>query len=255
MPRLSHPKITKGDAVSALIRLYRKHPPFMNELKEIRGPYFEAIRKFSLDGLAYFQENKVSPVDYYHATVSFMKGESNLDPLPSEQAKAATQLQPYFDALGELAEKWKIKAPWSVVTLFNFDIIDALSFEGLPDELEMPLEKIDLLIPWPAPLPPLDIRVSSWMMIMSGRDAILSEIGEKLKEYEDKIKERGIKEYPSSIENHARWWFEHYVNGKKYDEIAQMETETPGGSLISYAKNVGIAVKKFSKLIGINLKG
>jgi hypothetical protein len=132
MPRLSHPRITKGDAVSALIRLYRKHPPFMNELKEIRRPYFETIRKFALDGLAYFQENNVTPIDYYHATVSFMKGKSNLDPLPPEQAKDAAKLQLYFDALDELAEKWKIKAPWSVVTHFSFDIIDALSLESLP---------------------------------------------------------------------------------------------------------------------------
>jgi hypothetical protein len=67
-------------------------------------------------------------------------------------------------------------------------------------------------------------------------------------------KEIGIKEYPSRIAHHARWWFEHYVNGRTYEEIADMEVKTPGGSLISYAKNVGIAVNKFSKLIGINMK-
>ena len=200
-----------------------------------------------------FKKNLSFP-DYYQATISYMKGESKLDPLPVELAKGAAQLQLYFDALDKLAEKWKIKAPWAILILYIFDIIDALSLESLPEELDIPLEKIGSLIPWSPPLPLLKIEVSAWMLIVFGRDKIMSEIADKLKEYEGKLKGTGINEYPSSLENHARWWFEHYVNGKKYDEIAQMETETPGGSLISYAKNVGIAVRKFSKFIGVNLK-
>jgi hypothetical protein len=255
MPKLNYPKITKGDAISALIRLYRKHPQFMKELKNIREPYMNAILKLAVNGMVYFQENNVSPTDYYQATISYMKGESKLDPLPVEQAKDAAQLQPYFDDLDRLAEKWKIKAPWAILMFFIFDMIDALSLESMPDELEIPMEKIGSLIPWSPPLPPLKMEVSAWMLILFGRDKIMSEIADKLKEYEGKLKGTDIKEYPSSLENHSRWWFEHYINGKKYDEIAQMETETPGGSLISYAKNVGIAVRKFSKFIGVNLKG
>ena len=56
MPKLNYPKITKGDAISALIRLYRKHPKFMKESKEIRKPYMEIIQKFAVDSMVYFQK-------------------------------------------------------------------------------------------------------------------------------------------------------------------------------------------------------
>ncbi len=108
------------------------------------------------------------------------------------------------------------------------------------------------MAPWPPPLPPLKIEVSAWTFFVFSRDEITSEIADRLYDYEKKLKQIGIKEYPSSLVRHARWWFEHFVNGKKYDEIAQQETYTPGGSIISYAKNVGIAVRKFGKLVGIN---
>lgn len=44
------------------------------------------------------------------------------------------------------------------------------------------------------------------------------------------------------------------VHGNKYDDIAQEESYTPDGSVICYARNVGAAVRAFSKLIGIDTK-
>jgi hypothetical protein len=82
----------------------------------------------------------------------------------------------------------------------------------------------------------------------------MSEIAARISDYEQELKEMGIKEQPSSLIHHARWWFEHYVKGIKYDDIAQQETYTPGGSLISHAKNVGKAVRDFTKLVDINPK-
>jgi hypothetical protein len=255
MPRLNYSKITKGDAVSALIRIYRQQPLFMKELTKIREPYQDTIKKFTFDSIAYFLENGISPSDYYQSAVNYVSGKNEQDPFPSEKLGYISQLQPYYDSLNELAYKWKLRAVWAVVALFGFDMIDVLLKEGLPDELDMPMEVLGEILPWSPKLPPLEIKIHSWAVITMGREKILSEIADRIKQYELELKKAGLAEYPSSLENHARWWFEHYINGKKYDEIAQMETETPGGSLISYAKNIGIAVRKFSRLIGVNTKG
>jgi hypothetical protein len=129
---------------------------------------------------------------------------------------------------------------------------------GMPDAIDVPLEQLDLLYPWPPPISPLEIRVSSWAFVLYGRKQIQVEIARKLKEYEARLKALGLTEYPSSLGKHARWWFEHFVHGKGYDDIAQEEIYTSGGSLVSYARNVGDAVREFSRLVGIdttNLKG
>lgn len=80
----------------------------------------------------------------------------------------------------------------------------------------------------------------------------MKQIGRRLAIYEDELKEMGLRERPSALEKHAWWWFQRYVRNKTYDEIAQMEAYTPAGSLISYRRNVGTAVRRFSRLAGIS---
>jgi hypothetical protein len=43
MPKLRHPELTKGKAVSYLLDLYRNEPKFVRELDEIRRPYFPLL--------------------------------------------------------------------------------------------------------------------------------------------------------------------------------------------------------------------
>jgi len=251
MPRLNYPKITKGDAIAALLKQYSKEPQFMKEWAAIREPYFDVLTKFAEDGLMFFKQGNITPAEYYQDLIDYYKNEGKEDPFPADKFGYLSELQPYFDNLGELAYKWKLKAPWAVGTLYISDLINLLKHNGLPDEIDIPIEDLELIYPWEAPLPPLKIEVFAWAIILSGRQAVQNEINKKLREYESQIKIKGLHEYPSSLDKHAKWWFEHYVHHKTYDEIAQLEIHTPGGSLISYARNVGAAVRNFARLIGI----
>lgn len=64
MPKLSFPKITKGNAITALLKLYRQESDFMKELNEIREPYMHILKRFVKDSLMYFKEHKLSPTEY-----------------------------------------------------------------------------------------------------------------------------------------------------------------------------------------------
>lgn len=105
MPKLSYPKITKGDAITALLKLYRKEADFMTELGKIRQPYLAILSKFAQDSLAFFKDSSTSPAEYYQATIDYSKGKSKKDPFPAEQFGYLSQLQPYFDGLNELVYK------------------------------------------------------------------------------------------------------------------------------------------------------
>jgi len=101
-------------------------------------------------------------------------------------------------------------------------------------------------------VPHLKITVPASALIFWGRERVLAELAKRLKHYEDEIKAKGFRENPSRLEKHARWWFEYYVHGKTFDQIAAMETYI--GGPIPYAANVGAAVRRFSKLISIDPK-
>ena len=77
---------------------------------------------------------------------------------------------------------------------------------------------------------------------------ILKVIERKLASYETLLKERGLQELSSSLERHAKWWFEHYIKNKTYDDIADSERKVGGGN----SKYIGACVRRFSKLIGID---
>ena len=94
MPKLSYPKITKGDAITALLKIYRKEPDFMTELEKIRQPYLAILSKFAKDAFAFFNDGTMSPAEYYQAVIDYNKGESRKDPFPAEQFGYLSQLQP-----------------------------------------------------------------------------------------------------------------------------------------------------------------
>jgi hypothetical protein len=125
----------------------------------------------------------------------------------------------------------------------------------MPQEVSIPLEKYQFLYPFKALLPPLVLPISAWALILNGRKEVLDMIRVRLQDYEDQLKSQGLKEKPSSLNRHAKWWFEHFVEGMKYDDIANAEVEA---SLeehpIIFARNVGRSVREFSKIIGINPK-
>jgi len=248
MPKLSYPKITKGDAITALLKLYRKEPDFMTELGKIRQPYMTILSKFAQDAFTFFSNGKMSPAEYYQAAIDYNKGKRKKDPFPAEQFGYLSQLQPYFDSLNELAYKWKLRAPWAVIALSHFDLIDLLKkAQGLPDEIDIPLESLESIYPWAPPVPPLEIKIPAWAIILFGREPVQAEVTKKLQKYESEIKDKGLSEYPSSLNMHAQWWFEHYVHKKNY---VQLEDEYPSANKESIKR----AVWKFTKLLGINIR-
>jgi len=220
MPRLSYPQATKGDAIYALLKFYRNDPDFMKELEQLRGPYMALLDRFSIDALDFFLNTPLSSKEYLKATLDYYPGESKTTPLPgAEQFPYFAQLQPYFDGLDDLAHKWNLRARWAVLMLAFLDILDCWKARGMPAEFDIPLEKFDSLYPWEPPAPPLTIAVPAWAIVLLGRKVVLKELAKKLRQYENQIKAVGLKEYPSALRMHARWWFEHYVKGKTYAEL------------------------------------
>lgn len=246
MPKLSFPKLTRGLAINHLVSLYRNHPPFKKELEEIKEPYKETIRIIVIDAWNNPPAIYENIRDYLQAVDDYINGKSNLCPFSAKFEKRAVQLIEYLDLLEKLAAKWKLNAPWAVSVLYNFDVLDVLQTRGTKENTGIPLEKMESISPWPSPVPPLKIEVSAWAFSMYSRDEIIDEIADRLKEFEGKIKETGVKEYPSSLEKHARWWFEHYILGKTYPEIEKEEEvlrETIKRKVWAFTKLIGIKVK------------
>lgn len=266
MPRLSDPRITKGRAVSALIRLYLEEPEFYSELCQIRQKHNEVVLEFISRQieLPAHCTSTMTPEEYYSTfreLYAFLTRPSAGHALPpdvshrlEEMENICLELRPYFTDLEQLAYRWNLRAPWAGPMLHLDYLHDCLKTLGMPDAIDVTSEQLELLYPWPPPIPPLEVKVSAWALVLFGREEIQIDIAQKLKAYEDQLKALGLTEYPSSLHKHARWWFEHFAHGKKYDDIAQEETYLPGGSSVSYARNVGEAVRRFSRLIGIDIR-
>ena len=255
MPKLSDPRITKGHAVDSLLKIYRNDQEFVQELEKIRNPYLDLIIQYALDSFDSGKKSRLSPRDFFNTAIERAKSMHQGAPFSPQASVYAAQLQPYFDTLSKLAYRWKLRASWAAPMLVIYDMFDVLRIKGLmPDEIDLPLEEFNSLYPWLPPLPTLEIKIPAWAIVLQGREKVLAEVGKKLCQYEKEIKAIGLTERPSSLQKHAKWWFEHFIHGKKYDDIAQEEAYTPGGSSISYARNVGEAVRRFSRLVGIDIK-
>lgn len=260
-PKLTHPFLAKGQAIAYLIQVYRNDLGFVEELDRIRQPYMPVLFDLAKAILSFWVEcRKTLAPDEYWTLRDYYLGESQQAPgLPAqleEQRKQMQQLwgdlQPYALGLSNLAYRWKLRAHWAASVLLYYDIFDMLGAIGLPREIDIPLESLTQVYPWSLPLPPLHIEVPAWAFMFSGRKEIGQEVAANLADYENALKAEGFSEAPHALSAHARWWFEHYVHGRKYDDIAQEEVYKPGGMLISYSKNVGAAIRRFSKLIGIH---
>ena len=264
MPRLSYPNIGIGNAIASLLDLYRNDTGFMDELNVIRLPHMAAIHDHCMATLEFWNKCKevLSSQEYLAVLQAFQTQPYPSIRLPAKLKKAMTRMQQsskklesYFVDLDKLVFKWKLRSNWAGPILFIYDMFDCCRFFGIvmPDTVEIPIESLGALYLWPPPMEDLIVRVPSWAFFLLGREEIEKEISEKVSQYENQIRSRGYHEFPSSLKRHARWWFMHYVKRKKYDEIAGIEAALPDGKPV-YERNVGVAVRKFSKLIGIDLR-
>lgn len=256
MPKLSDPRITKGRAASFLIRLYLQEPEFFGELCQLRQNYVESLTESILRQVEFFGNCRVvfTTEEYYQMVHDFYKSvttRSSIPALPDNLGRqldavkqAYVKLGPYFRGLEQLASRWKLKASWAGPLLHMYDMRDSLQELGVPDTIDVPLEQLDFLYPWPPRVPPLEIRVPAWAFVFYGRKQIQVEIGQRLRDYEARLKTAGLKEKPSALETHAQWWFEHYVKGKTYRELQQqfprVEEETIKRKVCEFSKLAGI---------------
>lgn len=234
MPKLSDPRITKGHAVSFLIRLYLQEPEFLKELHQVRQQYFEPLKELMMAQVKFFtscnevlstEEHRKMYQDLYEWGTEGSSGPTvpaNLTRQLKRIMLMYRKLGPYFHDLEQLVSRWKLRASWAGPILHLYDLHNFFKVIGMAtDAVDVPLDQLDLLYPWPAPLAPLEIKVSAWAFVFDGRKQIQAEIAKKLEDYEDQLKAVGLKEKPSALEVHARWWFEHFVRGKTYRELEQ----------------------------------
>ncbi|RLC65218.1 MAG: hypothetical protein DRI01_01610 [Chloroflexi bacterium] len=259
MPRLSDPRITKGHAASFLVRLYLQEPEFLSEFRQLRQNHAELLAKVLVTQVEFLVKcREVLSIEKYQKMVralyqlpvtrrSIPTLPENLTRQLEQMKQMYVKLEPYFHDLEQLASRWKLKASWAGPMLYLYHIHDCLRAAGVPDGIDVPLEQLDLLYPWPPPIPPLEIKVSAWAFVLYGRKQIQLDIAKKLKNYEDRLKTLGLKEKPSALDNHAQWWFQHYVKGRKYREINQqfplVEEETIKRKVYEFSKLAGIRTR------------
>jgi hypothetical protein len=261
VPRLMHPELTKGRAVSYLLYFYMDEPRFAADIQSIRDPYMPLIFDYALAiSRLWIESKEILPENDYWRLVEYFQGKSQQMPeIPvkiertmKRVQKTAGKLTGYEAALSELAAKWKLKTAWAGKVLLYYDISTAMNaMDILPSEMEAPLGYLDIIYPWPLPIAPLQIKVSAYDIILFGRTEVQRDIATKLEDYERRIRAIGMREAPSHLERHAKWWFEHFIHKETYDAIATMETNIKDGSQRVYGKTVSDAVRRFSKLIGI----
>ncbi|MFO7773182.1 MAG: hypothetical protein R6V59_04480 [Dehalococcoidia bacterium] len=259
MPRLSDHRITQGHAVSFLLRHYFDEKEFVAELQELHEKNLELLAEWVLGWANFLTKcSEVMTADEYLGIARDVWGSAAAGKgIPDLPANFAPQFEefkqliiksgPYFRELEQLAFRWKLRAPWAGPMLHYRWLHDSFKELGFPDTIEMSLEQLDLPYPWPPLMPPLEIKVSAWAFVFYSRREIQAEIAGKLKSYEDKLKAAGLREKPSALENHARWWFEHYVKGKTYGELAQQFPR-------AYEETIKRKVWEFSKLAGIETR-
>lgn len=259
MPRLSDPRITKGHAAAFLLRHYVAEPEFIGQLFQLREDHVELFAELMVKQFEFVEQCRaVLTTDEYRKKVHDLQGllalQGSSPDLPANLAlqlaeikQITVRLEPYFRGLEELAYRWKLRAPWAGPMLHIHAMHDCLKGLGVPDAIDVPLEQMDLLYPWPPPMPPLELKVSAWAFVFYGRKQIQAEVAQRLRDYEVRLKAVGLKERPSALEIHARWWFEHYVKGKTYRELAeqypQVEEETIKRKVWEFSRLAGIKTR------------
>lgn len=258
MPKLTIPERTYGKAIGCLIDLYKKEPGFIEELQKIRSVYEPAVIKWldsSVPQWRRLQVELMQAKDRQDDSTTLSDANIELSKKLSYSVRrfyggwnVTSELIDYEKELHDLAYRWHLKAKWSGVVLILSHINDVVGIMSEGDEttIEMPVEVIEPMLDKP-PLPPLIFKVTAYELMYSNQGEIVREFANKLSDYEKELKSLGWTELPSAIKTHASWWFEHYVHGKPYEEIAAEH------SVEVTENSVRQAVFRFRKLLGIEI--
>lgn len=177
----------------------------------------------------------------------------DLGELSEHAEQIDNKLATYKEKLCALAYRWSMRADWAPDELF-FEDIDTLQSDifraaGVTAMNKLSDEQAAAYLRHSGLLGP---SASSQVSIVTlytkgGRRGTERAFARHLAHFEAALKDAGMKEVPSSLEKHADWWFEHYVNGKTY---VQLESQFPEAR----SESIKRAVRNFSKLVGIKVQ-
>jgi len=259
MPKLTIPERTYGKAIGCLIDLYKKEPGFIEELQKIRSVYKSDVIKWLDSSVPQWRRLQAELIQ----ARGRQDDSAKLSDFNTKLAKrfsngvrrfyggwnVTSELIDYEKELHDLAYRWHLKAKWSGVVLILSHINDVAGIMSEGDEatIMMPVEVIEPMLDKP-PLPPLRYEVVAYELLYRDQREIIQEFTRRLSDYAKRIKSLGWKEFPSAIERHALWWFEHYVHKKEYTEIA-----SECNPMVE-AEGIKRAVFDFRKLLGMKIK-
>jgi hypothetical protein len=225
--------------------LFRKDPLFNKKFLQICTPYQYFLDGFLIFCLLKYREAVMLTDQEFEDLINELKKRQ----IQSYQNGTKDQNSNAFvKEINELAYKWKFRSPLASSMLFFSKLMDDMKSLGIKMKLGTSLHAHTY-----TETEPLDLgRIPPWLLFDYSPKEIKNYVEESLQEYVKTMKTKGMVEYPSSLQKHAEWWFKHYVKKLTYDAIAQEEAYSWDGSSISYAKNVGRAVREFSKIMGIS---
>jgi len=241
MPKLSDALNDRVRGTIALVRLYREDLSFEKELNDACQLYHSLFQQFALEFLGSYRDAIDLQDDDYQSLVS------NLEEKIGGRAADIAQIQACFHALDELACHWKLTVPMSGLFLLLSRVTDEIQCLGIK------IRTTPSFHPHLSEdIPPLELGVvPAWLMTEMGKTELIGFIGASISKYIDSLKMQGLKERPSRLEKHAYWWFQHNVNKKDWNNLADEEAQLDekGGPS---PENIQKAVTRFAKIIGIN---
>jgi hypothetical protein len=270
MPRLLPPDLLKLIARILLVMLYEEDPRFTREWDQVKHAYVSLVNHAAqtwllvdIERILMTEPPKdiirwVSDLQELRNYIQHLQG-LDLSVIRNNYDKYFDQLSPYVVRLNKLCNKWNLRASWAGEELMASDIYkiqkqilqasSAVSFiELLTQQIITTFGKEEGQL--------LSDNFEADILSLyyaGGRLGFIREFSEGLKKYERDLRLAGAIEPPSALRKHAEWWFNHYVNGLNYNDIAnKIAQEMINGG--PHPENIRKEVIEFSKLIDIKPK-
>jgi hypothetical protein len=259
MPKLINEFSKIFKALVVLLRVYRRHPDFENELQQVHALYRFIVIGFVVQfleggfGLRSHRDAVRLTDSEYDATLSGLKAiiaeETKHLPNVGQNGQAQVQACPdaLFAALNDLAYRWKLRVSQAAIWLFFELVADEVKYAGLEFQTGPSFHPYYST----EKRHPIHINVPDWLLVEEGQKPIVKQFERVLAKRLARLKADGLSEYPHSIEKHAQWWFDHYVLGKKYKELAR---DSQSMNVANREESIRRAVSNFSKLLRIRTK-
>lgn len=267
MPRLLPQEWIRQKAINYLIERYKRKSDFMREWDQIRNPYCCLLKQYAKVFTLYQMMDiaiKV-PHDLVRWEIDHQRVEKYLGGLPPPLKNSRdlhellecleptdNELVPYKEKLRDLTYRWRMRADWAPDELF-YDDIGTLQSSIFRAAGVTAINKLSegQVVAYLRHSKPSGVSISFPVNVITlytegGRQGTERAFARYLAHFETALKHAGMKEVPSSLEKHANWWFEHYVNGRTY---VQLENQFPQAR-----ESIKRAVWNFSKSLEIRVR-